>query len=403
MSDLFPEGDPRPNAGARPVPASASASGVPVAGLSNLRPRSSSASMRNSVDVYLELAYRDLLCGGEPGGGESVLLNNIVAHASLCPDVRLVLLDGKEVELGMWREVADAFVGKDHEHAIVAFARTPGADGQPLRLARLQPATQNPRIGRDPVRPRRDRSSSPALSPQPPEPNSPKRTSSQGPTRPRRTGPRRRHHRHRPATQRPSADQHRPNQPAGHLRVPDRIPVHHRSQLRHHPRDRLGPNSATKRTRSTPNHAASVGSSPKEHSPAGSKAPTSPTTTSTTSSVEPPGSAQAVKRHDHLHQPPPDPRSGIHRQPSVDTKPAHPPGHGERQLHAAFTRRVIAAQGRRIATGDVEALPALLALSEELDRAIDTAVAGLRACGYSWTEIASRDRRHPPSRPAALG
>ncbi len=62
----------------------------------------------------------------------------------------------------------------------------------------------------------------------------------------------------------------------------------------------------------------------------------------------------------------------------------------ENDDYAAFTRRVIAAQGRRIATGDVEALPALLALSEELDRAIDTAVAGLRACGYSWTEIASR-------------
>ncbi len=119
MSDLFRKVTPGRNAGARPVPASASASGVPVAGLSIFDPIFLGID-ENGVGVYLELAYRNLLCGGEPGGGKSVLLNNIVAHASLCPDVRLVLLDGKEVELGMWREVADAFVGKDHKHAIVA-------------------------------------------------------------------------------------------------------------------------------------------------------------------------------------------------------------------------------------------------------------------------------------------
>jgi len=65
----------------------------------------------NGVAVYVELAYRNLLVGGEPGGGKSVLLNNIVGHAALCPDVRLVLIDGKRVELGMWREIADLFVG----------------------------------------------------------------------------------------------------------------------------------------------------------------------------------------------------------------------------------------------------------------------------------------------------
>jgi S-DNA-T family DNA segregation ATPase FtsK/SpoIIIE len=63
------------------------------------------------VPVYVELTYRNLLVGGEPGGGKSVLLNNIVGHAALCPDVQLILIDGKRVELGMWREVADVFVG----------------------------------------------------------------------------------------------------------------------------------------------------------------------------------------------------------------------------------------------------------------------------------------------------
>ena len=58
--------------------------------------------------------------------------------------------------------------------------------------------------------------------------------------------------------------------------------------------------------------------------------------------------------------------------------------------YAAFARRVIRAAGRRIADGDVEGLTDLLALTEELNTAIDTAVTGLRRCGYSWAEIASR-------------
>jgi S-DNA-T family DNA segregation ATPase FtsK/SpoIIIE len=76
----------------------------------------------NGVPVYVELAYRNLLVGGEPGGGKSVLLNNIVGHVALCPDVTLVLIDGKQVELGMWREVADMFVGNDVDQALTVLA-----------------------------------------------------------------------------------------------------------------------------------------------------------------------------------------------------------------------------------------------------------------------------------------
>ncbi|MHA6780299.1 hypothetical protein ACVGOW_04760 [Pseudonocardia saturnea] len=57
---------------------------------------------------------------------------------------------------------------------------------------------------------------------------------------------------------------------------------------------------------------------------------------------------------------------------------------------AAFGRRIVRAAGRRIAPGDVEALPDLAALSADLDAAIGDAVTGLRAAGYSWGEIASR-------------
>ena len=44
-----------------------------------------------------------MLIGGEPGGGKSVALQLVVAHGALSPDCRLVLVDGKRVELGLWR------------------------------------------------------------------------------------------------------------------------------------------------------------------------------------------------------------------------------------------------------------------------------------------------------------
>src|SRR3712207_3713833 len=56
----------------------------------------------------------------------------------------------------------------------------------------------------------------------------------------------------------------------------------------------------------------------------------------------------------------------------------------------AFGSRVIRAAGRRVVAGDVDALPALAALSTELDASITTAVVGLRGAGYSWGEIAAR-------------
>lgn len=62
----------------------------------------------------------------------------------------------------------------------------------------------------------------------------------------------------------------------------------------------------------------------------------------------------------------------------------------ENEEFTAFTSRVLRAAGRRIAAGDVEALPALAGLAVELDAAIGDAVAGLRAAGFSWAEIAAR-------------
>jgi hypothetical protein len=53
----------------------------------------------------------------------------------------------------------------------------------------------------------------------------------------------------------------------------------------------------------------------------------------------------------------------------------------------AALRRLIRSVGKRVATEDPEDLRHLLALREELDRAFETAVAGLRQTGYTDAEI----------------
>lgn len=68
--------------------------------------------------ISVRLAYRNLLAGGEPGAGKSSVLNLIVGHGALSPDCRLWLFDGKRVELGPWRPVAEVFVGSNIHEAI---------------------------------------------------------------------------------------------------------------------------------------------------------------------------------------------------------------------------------------------------------------------------------------------
>ena len=53
----------------------------------------------------------------------------------------------------------------------------------------------------------------------------------------------------------------------------------------------------------------------------------------------------------------------------------------------AFVRRIVRAYGRRVADRDIEALAGLAELRGELDAAIDQAVVGLVASGYSFTDI----------------
>jgi hypothetical protein len=52
-----------------------------------------------------------------------VVLSLIVAHAALSADCRPYLIDGKQVELGLWKDAADVFVGPDVDAAIATLRR----------------------------------------------------------------------------------------------------------------------------------------------------------------------------------------------------------------------------------------------------------------------------------------
>jgi hypothetical protein len=69
-------------------------------------------------------------------------------------------------------------------------------------------------------------------------------------------------------------------------------------------------------------------------------------------------------------------------------KRGRPPA--ENGAYAAFARRILGAYARRIATGDIESLTELTHLANDIDAAMQEAITGLRAFGYSWAEIGSR-------------
>jgi S-DNA-T family DNA segregation ATPase FtsK/SpoIIIE len=73
--------------------------------------------------VMLDVVYRNLLIAGEPGGGKSGLINLAASTAALADNTRMVLLDAKFVELGPYRDIADAFIGNDIEAAISVLKR----------------------------------------------------------------------------------------------------------------------------------------------------------------------------------------------------------------------------------------------------------------------------------------
>ena len=70
------------------------ADSVPVAPLSIWKPvHLGTDELGRRVEVTM--AERNMLIGGEPGGGKSNALNLITAHGALSADCTLILIDGK--------------------------------------------------------------------------------------------------------------------------------------------------------------------------------------------------------------------------------------------------------------------------------------------------------------------
>ena len=107
--------------------------------------------------VHVELAERNMLLGGEPGGGKSYAINLITAHGALSGDCRLVLIDGKQVELGLWRHCADRFVGPSMADATGRVHWLQQHDERPLRHGCWPPACARSPASRGTRLPRRHR------------------------------------------------------------------------------------------------------------------------------------------------------------------------------------------------------------------------------------------------------
>jgi hypothetical protein len=72
----------------------------------------------DSQPVLVSLVERNVLIGGEPGGGKSVGQSMLTATAALDPGCELTLLDGKYVELAPWVGCAARTVGPSQDECI---------------------------------------------------------------------------------------------------------------------------------------------------------------------------------------------------------------------------------------------------------------------------------------------
>ncbi len=97
--------------------------------------------------------------------------------------------------------------------------------------------------------------------------------------------------------------------------------------------------------------------------------------------------------------------SGVHRVGPARTKRVVDPTTGrvrssrtwrkDNREFQGFARRMIRAYARRAADADPTVLADMAEVAAELDRAMVTAVAGLRGKGYSWAEIARELGKDP--------
>ncbi len=212
-----------------------SADTIPVAGYSIWKPiHLGSDELGRRVEVTL--AERNMLIGGEPGGGKSVALQLIVAHGALSPDCRLILIDGKRVELGLWRDCADKFIGPSIDDAIDVMHWLQGQIDERTewlldhKMRKITPGLHWP-VYLVPIDEVAYYSATVGTPGQQKEFNACNRdivARGRAPAHhPRRSHP-------------PALRRHHPHVLAGPVRLPVGLPLLHRSILRHHPRPRLG-------------------------------------------------------------------------------------------------------------------------------------------------------------------
>jgi S-DNA-T family DNA segregation ATPase FtsK/SpoIIIE len=73
---------------------------------------------QDGTEVTLSLLASNVLAGGVPGSGKSGFEAVIVSHAALDPNARQWLMDGKGVDLPVWKPVAYRYCGPDRKEAI---------------------------------------------------------------------------------------------------------------------------------------------------------------------------------------------------------------------------------------------------------------------------------------------
>ena len=236
--------------------------------------------------VNVSLAERNMLIGGEPGGGKSVALQLIVAHGALSADCKLILIDGKRVELGLWAECAEKFVGPSIDDAIDVMHWLQGLiDERTDLLLQMKKRKVTPDLGWPFYLVPIDEVAYFSATVGTPDPAEGIQRQQPGCRRPR---PRTRHHprRSHPAALAPTSSPPRCatcSATGGPSAAPPKHPPTPSSAT-------AGPTTATQPPRSTPRHAACPGCAPKTASLAASRPPTSPTTRSST---WPPGPPQA--------------------------------------------------------------------------------------------------------------
>ena len=191
----------------------------------------------NGEHVYVNLAERNMLLGGEPGGGKSSGLNLITAHGALSYDCKLILVDGKQVQLGPWRALRRHVHRPVHHRRHRRVRSLPEDHERPVRRRCSRPAG-----ARSPATPASTSTWSSSMSTPTSPPPSAARQEREAfaalDPRPGRPGPRSRGHPHpgHPAALPPG---HRPVH-AGPVRLPVGVPLHHRLLLRCRARPGLG-------------------------------------------------------------------------------------------------------------------------------------------------------------------